>query len=45
VFFAAGTGVAGICRVLTAYAPEKRIAPCGGEAIAPKNGTRFCIEE
>ena len=45
VFFAAGTGVAGICRVLTLNAPEKRIAPCGGEAIAPKNGTPFCIEE
>jgi len=45
VFFAAGTGVAGICRVLTVDAPEKGIAPCGGEAIAPKNGMLFCIEE
>jgi len=45
VFLAVGTGVAGIYRVLTVYAPEKRIAPCGGGAIAPKNGMLFCIEE
>ncbi|MGK5023485.1 hypothetical protein ACQ4WM_01830 [Janthinobacterium sp. RB2R34] len=45
VFFAARTGVAGICTVSMVHAPEKRIAPCGSEAIAPKNGTHLCIEE
>lgn len=44
-FLAADTGVADICRVLTANALKKRIAQCGGYAIAPKNGTPFCIEE
>jgi len=45
VFLAVGAGVAGICRVLTVYAPEKRIAPCSGGAIAPNNGMPFCIQE